>query len=67
MCLILAYIKYRPPQVLTAAHCVDMIRSNQLSNIRVEVGAINLYAAANQYEQTLNVAEVGYLVMYFMF
>merc|ERR1712002_186516 len=44
--------------VLTAAHCVDTIRSNQLGNIRVEMGALNLYLAPNSYEQTVSVAQI---------
>jgi len=44
--------------VLTAAHCVDTIRSNQLGNIRVEMGALNLYLAPNSYEQTVGVAQI---------
>jgi len=41
--------------VLTAAHCVDFASASQL---RVELGALNLYESPNLYEQTVAVAEV---------
>ena len=44
--------------VLTAAHCVDSITSRTIGNIRVELGAMNLYLEPNNYEQTVAVSQV---------
>ncbi|XP_059146878.1 fibrinolytic enzyme, isozyme C-like [Physella acuta] len=42
-----------PNKLLTAAHCLE---GQQARNLRVEVGALNLYDPPNAYEQVVNVA-----------
>jgi len=42
--------------VLTAAHCVDAVTT--IAYLRVEVGALNLYEAPNNYEQTIDVKRI---------
>jgi len=44
--------------VLTAAHCVDTISPDKVKSIQIEIGAMNLYTAPNQYTQKVKIAEV---------